>query len=98
MTQYQSSSRSMASSMVQAPAGRVRFGLFEFDAAARELSREAVLVRLQPQPAEVLALLVAHAGDVVSREALREAIWGDDTFVDFDRGLNFCIAQIRAAL
>src|SRR5206468_9223342 len=52
----------------------------------------------QPQPAEVLALLVAHAGDVVSREALREAIWGDDTFVDFDRGLNFCIAQIRAAL
>jgi DNA-binding winged helix-turn-helix (wHTH) protein/TolB-like protein len=83
---------------VQPRSGRVRFGLFEFDAAARELRREGALVRLQPQPAEVLALLVAHAGDVVSREALRAAIWGDDTFVDFDRGLNFCIAQIRAAL
>jgi DNA-binding winged helix-turn-helix (wHTH) protein/TolB-like protein len=78
--------------------GRVRFGLFDFDAATRELRREGTLVRLQPQPAEVLALLVARAGEVVSRDALREAIWGADTFVDFDRGLNFCIAQIRSAL
>jgi DNA-binding winged helix-turn-helix (wHTH) protein/TolB-like protein len=78
--------------------GRVRFGLFEFDAATRELRREGTLVRLQPQPAEVLALLVARAGEVVSRDALREAIWGGDTFVDFDRGLNFCVAQIRSAL
>jgi DNA-binding winged helix-turn-helix (wHTH) protein/TolB-like protein len=81
-----------------APPGRVRFGLFEFEPATRELRREGALVRLQPQPAEVLALLVARAGKVVSREALREAIWGGDTFVDFDRGLNFCIAQIRSAL
>ena len=77
---------------------RVRFGLFEFDLATRELRREGALVRLQPQPAEVLAVLVGRAGEVVSREALRDAIWGGDTFVDFDRGLNFCIAQIRAAL
>jgi len=77
---------------------RVRFGLFEFDVATRELRREGALVRLQPQPAEVLAVLVGRAGEVVSREALRDAIWGGDTFVDFDRGLNFCIAQIRAAL
>lgn len=77
---------------------RLRFGLFEFDAATGELRREGTLVRLQPQPAAVLALLVAHAGDIVTRESIRDAVWGDDTFVDFDRGLNFCIAQIRAAL
>src|SRR5436190_1811001 len=77
---------------------RVRFGLFEFDPATGELRREGALVRLQPQPAAVLALLIQRAGEVVSRETLRDAIWGGDTFVDFDRGLNFCIAQIRGAL
>ena len=77
---------------------RLRFGLFEFDPATSELRREGALVRLQSQPAQVLALLVANAGEVVTREALREAVWGTDTFVDFDRGLNFCIAQIRGAL
>jgi DNA-binding winged helix-turn-helix (wHTH) protein/TolB-like protein len=77
---------------------RLRFGLFEFDSATRELRREGMLVRLQPQPAEVLALLIDRAGEVVLRGALRDAVWGGDTFVDFDRGLNFCIAQIRAAL
>jgi DNA-binding winged helix-turn-helix (wHTH) protein/TolB-like protein len=78
--------------------GRVRFGAFEFDTTTGELRREGHVVKLQPQPARVLALLVASAGDVVTRETLRDAIWGGDTFVDFDRGLNFCIAQIRSAL
>ena len=55
-------------------------------------------MRLQPQPAQVLALLVAHPERVVTRDELRQAVWGDQTFVDFDRGLNFCIAQIRTAL
>lgn len=55
-------------------------------------------MRLQPQPAQVLRVLVEHAGRVVSREQLREAVWGDATFVDFDRGLNFCISQVRSAL
>jgi DNA-binding winged helix-turn-helix (wHTH) protein/TolB-like protein len=78
--------------------GRARFGLFEFDAAAGVLTREGVPVRLQPQPARVLAILVAHAGDVVTRDALRQEVWSDGTFVDFERGLNFCVAQIRSAL
>jgi DNA-binding winged helix-turn-helix (wHTH) protein len=77
---------------------RFRFGLFEFDAAALELRREGVLVRLQSQPAQVLASLVERADQVVSRDDLRKAIWGDETFVDFERGLNFCISQIRSAL
>jgi DNA-binding winged helix-turn-helix (wHTH) protein/TolB-like protein len=78
--------------------GRFRFGLFEFDVATRELRREGVLLRLQAQPAQVLCCLVEHAGKVVSREELHRAVWGGETFVDFDRGLNFCIGQIRSAL
>jgi DNA-binding winged helix-turn-helix (wHTH) protein/TolB-like protein len=77
---------------------RFRFGLFEFDTAARELRREGTLIRLQSQPAQVLACLIERAGQTVTRDELRQALWGDETFVDFDRGLNFCISQIRSAL
>ncbi len=76
----------------------VTFGVFVFDPASGALMREGSPVRLQPQPARVLAILVSRAGEVVSREELRQLIWNDGTFVDFERGLNFCIAQIRAAL
>lgn len=77
---------------------RYRFGPFEFDAAAPQLSRGGMLVHLQSQPKQVLAFLIANAGRVVTREELRKLVWGDQTFVDFERGLNFCIAQIRKAL
>ncbi|HEY7475807.1 MAG TPA: winged helix-turn-helix domain-containing protein [Vicinamibacterales bacterium] len=77
---------------------RVRFGLYQFDPATGELLREGTPIRLQPQPARVLALLVERPGEVVSRDDLRQHIWGNETFVDFERGLNFCIAQIRSAL
>jgi DNA-binding winged helix-turn-helix (wHTH) protein/TolB-like protein len=72
--------------------------MFDFDPIKRELRREGVPVRLQAQPGQVLAVLVEHAGEVVTREQLQSSVWGTETFVDFDRGLNFCIAQIRAAL
>jgi DNA-binding winged helix-turn-helix (wHTH) protein/TolB-like protein/Tfp pilus assembly protein PilF len=52
---------------------------------------------LQPQPAKVLELLARRSGEVVSREEIREAVWGE-SFVDFDASLNFCIKQIRRAL
>ena len=78
--------------------GRVRFGLFEFDLDRHELRREGALVHLAAQPAQALALLIAHSGKVVTREELRGVIWGGETYVDFDRGLNFCISQIRSAL
>ena len=77
---------------------RFRFGLFEFDATAMWLRREGTLVHLQSQPKQVLAFLLANAGRAVTREELRQLVWGDQTFVDFERGLNFCIAQIRKAL
>ena len=76
----------------------VRFAIFEFDPSTTELRRNGILQHIQAQPARVLAYLLAHTGRTVSREELHDAIWGTSTFVDFERGLNVCIAQIRAAL
>jgi DNA-binding winged helix-turn-helix (wHTH) protein/tetratricopeptide (TPR) repeat protein len=57
-----------------------------------------VSVKLAPQPSKVLVFLVRRAGQIVTREQIRDHIWSNETFVDFDKGLNFCIKQIRAAL
>jgi DNA-binding winged helix-turn-helix (wHTH) protein/TolB-like protein len=76
-----------------------RFADVEFDVKAGELRRAGgVTTRLEPQPARVLAMLVERAGDVVTRAELQQHVWSGDTFVDFERGLNYCIAQIRTAL
>lgn len=74
------------------------FGTFRFDPASLELTRDGRAVRLEPQPARALALLLSRAGEVVTREELRVAIWGEHTHVDYDRGLAYCIAQVRTAL
>ena len=76
----------------------LRFGIFELDYRSGELRRGGVGVRLPPQPFKVLWLLASRPGEVVSRDEIRDALWGADTFVDFDSGLNFCINQIRRAL
>lgn len=78
--------------------GIIRFGPFELDPANRELRTRGSVVKLQPQQFAVLLLLVERAGRVVSREEIHQHIWGNDTFVDFERGINFAINQIRAAL
>jgi DNA-binding winged helix-turn-helix (wHTH) protein/TolB-like protein/thioredoxin-like negative regulator of GroEL len=75
----------------------LRFGTFELDDRAGELRRNGALVRLPPQPFQVLRLLARHSGEVVDRDTLRREVWGETT-VDFDRSLNVCIAQIRTAL
>jgi DNA-binding winged helix-turn-helix (wHTH) protein/TolB-like protein len=75
-----------------------RFGLFEFDPAAGELRKQGRLVRIEPQPARALALLVSHPGEVISRERLRSQVWDEGTHVDFDRGLAYCLGQVRTAL
>ncbi len=76
----------------------LRFGDFVFDRRSLELRQGSHVVHLQQQPAQVLALLIDRAGHVVTREELRQAVWSADTRVDFDRGLSYCINQIRAAL
>jgi DNA-binding winged helix-turn-helix (wHTH) protein/TolB-like protein len=77
---------------------RFRFGIFTFTPSTGELRRGDVRVPLQGQPAKVLTALLAKPGEIVARDALKREIWGDGTHVDFERGLNFCIAQVRSAL
>ncbi len=76
----------------------IRFGEFELNEQTLELRKNGALTRIQQQPARVLAFLLNHRGSLVTREQIRLAIWGEDTFVDFEQGLNFCIRQIRLAL
>jgi DNA-binding winged helix-turn-helix (wHTH) protein len=76
----------------------IRFGPYALDARSGELRRDGEVVPLAPQPFRLLLALVARPGEVVTREELRREIWGDSTFVDFERGLNFCVLQARTAL
>ncbi len=77
---------------------RTRFGIFDFSPSTGELRRDGEPVRLQAQPAKVLAALLSRAGQVVTRDTLQREVWGEGTHVDFERGLNFCIAQVRSTL
>ncbi len=77
---------------------RLGFGVFELDLRAGELRKHGLRVRLQEQPFQVLAMLLEHPGEVVTREELQRRLWPADTFVDFDHGLNKAISKIREAL
>ena len=76
----------------------LRFGVFELDRKTGELSKSGHRVALRPQAARVLAILAERPDELVTREQLRECIWGSDISVDFEHGLNQCIRQIRLAL
>ena len=79
--------------------GRIlRFGAFELNVATGELRKFGLRVRLRPQATKVLVLLVGSHAETVTREQLKEEIWGNTFAVDFDHGLNLCIRQIRAVL
>jgi len=79
------------------PSGRLRFGVFEVDLRAGELTKRGLRIKLQEQPFQVLAMLLEKPGELVTREELRQKIWGQ-TVVDFDHGLNKAINKIREAL
>ena len=86
---------------MQAPsthADMVHFGVFQLDLKARELHKAGVKIKLQEQPFRVLALLVERAGQVVTREELRQKVWPTDVYVAFDQGLNNAIKKVRDAL
>src|SRR5580693_1119828 len=76
----------------------LRFGTFELDLTGRELRKGGALVKLQSQQLQLLTLLAERAGQVVSREEIRRALWDDETFVDFDQSINFCVNKVRDAL
>jgi DNA-binding winged helix-turn-helix (wHTH) protein/Flp pilus assembly protein TadD len=77
---------------------RTRFGAFEVDLRAGEVYKHGIRLKLQDQPFQVLAFLLEHPGDVVTREELRQKLWPADTFVDFDAGLNSAIKKLRDVL
>ncbi|HET9409886.1 MAG TPA: tetratricopeptide repeat protein [Candidatus Sulfotelmatobacter sp.] len=78
--------------------GRVRFGAFEADLHAGELRKHGIRIRLQQQPFLVLAEMLEHPGELVTRENLQKKLWPENTFVDFDHGLNKAVSKIRDAL
>jgi len=74
------------------------FGDFRLDCRSGELRKGKREIRLQPQPAKLLVLLATRRGEVVTRAEIQKLLWGEDTFVDFEHGINFSIRQIRDAL
>lgn len=77
---------------------RLRFGTFEFDPETLELHSEGETIRLQPQPARLLHLLIVNRGAVVSRDAVRRHLWPDEIHVEYDQCMNSCVKRIRVAL
>lgn len=75
-----------------------RFGVFEANEAAGELRRKGVRIKLHSQPFQVLIVLLERPSELVTREELRQTLWGGDTFVDFDHGLNTAVNKLRQAL
>ena len=76
----------------------IRFGLFELDLKAGQLSRNGTKLRLPQQPLQLLAVLLERPGEIVTRDELRQRLWSSDVFVDFDHGLNKSIQKLRDAL
>jgi TolB-like protein/Flp pilus assembly protein TadD len=77
---------------------QIRFGVFEIDLEAGELRKKGYRLRIQQQPFQLLALLLERSNEVVTREEIQQKIWGNDTFVDFDHGVNRAINKIRDVL
>lgn len=76
----------------------VRFGLFEADLEQGELRKSGVRVKLHDQPFQILIILLERAGEVATREEIRQRLWPGNTFVEFDNGLNVAVKKLRAAL
>src|SRR5262244_908705 len=76
----------------------IRFGAFELDAVNGELRKGGVSLKILPQPLRVLLLLAERPGQAVTRAEIQHCLWGENTFVDFERGINFCVNQIRTTL
>ena len=76
----------------------VRFGVFEADIEAGELRKHGLRLKLSEQPFQILTMLLATPGEIVSRDYLRERLWPGDTFVDFDHGLNNAVMRLREVL
>jgi eukaryotic-like serine/threonine-protein kinase len=83
---------------VESPGHFVRFGSFEVDLWERKLTKAGSRIRLQEQPFRILVLLLERAGQVVTREEIRQKVWPQDVFVEFDAALNTAVRKLRDAL
>jgi DNA-binding winged helix-turn-helix (wHTH) protein len=85
--------------MEEIPKGRlVRFGIFEAEPQTGELRKQGRRVPLQGQPFDILVMLLERPGQLVSRTEIRERLWPNGTFVDFDHSLNTAVNKIRDVL
>src|SRR6202011_3947691 len=76
----------------------LRFGVVTLDLNTSELRKSGRAAKLRPQAAKMLGMLASRPGQLVTREDLQEQLWGQQTFVDFEHGINLCIREIRTAL
>jgi DNA-binding winged helix-turn-helix (wHTH) protein len=76
----------------------LRFGVFELNLGTEELRKSGTIIRLPPQPFQLLAFLAGRAGQIVTREDIKDRLWSDESELDFERRINQCIKQIRSAL
>ena len=83
---------------VSANMTRYRFGPFELDPEEGTLSRNGIRIRLQDLPYRLLLMLVERAGEIVTREEVRQRLWPENTFVEFDNSLGVAIRKVRESL
>jgi DNA-binding winged helix-turn-helix (wHTH) protein len=76
----------------------IQFGSFELNQGAGELRKHGTRIRLQPKPLLILCTLLENPGEIVTRDELKSRLWPDDTFVDFESGLNTAVNRLRIAL
>ena len=81
------------------PAGsRYRFGPFELNTGEESLVRNGIRVKVQDLPYRLLVMLLERPGETVTREEVRQRLWPENTFVDFDNSLGVAIRKVRDAL
>jgi TolB-like protein/DNA-binding winged helix-turn-helix (wHTH) protein/Flp pilus assembly protein TadD len=76
----------------------VRFGTYELGLQSGELRKAGARIRVQQQPLKLLEILLERPGEVVTRDELRNRIWPEESYGDFDQAVNVAIAKLRAAL
>jgi DNA-binding winged helix-turn-helix (wHTH) protein len=78
--------------------GKLKFGVFDVDLSSGDLRKSGIRIKLQTQPFKLLTILLSQPGEVVTREELRQQIWGAETVVNFDHSLGTAVNKVREAL
>jgi DNA-binding winged helix-turn-helix (wHTH) protein/Tol biopolymer transport system component len=76
----------------------IRFGVFELDRRSGELRKTGLKIRLPEQSFQILSMMLAHPGEVVTREEIQKKLWPDDVVIEFEHGINAAVKRVREAL